>query len=257
MNVFDRISGSPAPTKVAYGFCAGIILISVAVIGVNALTLSKKMAETSDLTSQLTNLQAEHNNMSMELQTGSSAGKNVVEAELYNPATNGDKISLFENTMANGQTLSNAEMVTVTAIMSQKTYKWLDTSDVTYTFISNIGFTESEFTTVWAAVDSNRNVLAYITAKYDSTTDTFDDFVVYRTVNYQPDGIQTEETTETYVQYANSEGSMPVEPTVPVFGDETTETTEFLDENVVYTDEGMISETHIDSIETSEVVEDA
>lgn len=29
------------------------------------------------------------------------------------------------------------------------------------------------------------------------------------------------------------------------------------DENVVYTDEGMISETHIDSIETSEVVEDA
>ena len=242
MNVFQRIAGSPAPTKVAYGFCAGVVTISLAVIGISAAKNISTMNDTSAKESSLASLQVEYNNSLVDLQTADSVGTNIVQAELFDPSVNAERITLYENTIAHGQVLSDAEMVSLNTIMSGKTYAWLDTSDVTYEFVTDLGFTESSFVTVWSAVDSNGKILAYITAEYDSTTDTFDDFRVYRTLNYVPG---SDEVTEpTYNPYTSGSTPVsPVEPTIPIYADETTES--------------VTEETVVETIETSEVVEDA
>ena len=212
MNIFQKISYSPTTTKIAYGVCAGCILIAIGLgVGVG-IKIANNVQKSHELETQLASLTAQYNEKQLAFQTNNNGKANVVQANLNSAQQAGYTVALYQTNMSADKTISEADMVAIRTLLRDKTYPWLDLKNVTYTCITSAGFGDSSFVVVWSA-EQDGKLLAYITATYFVETNDFADISVNRTINYDDiiNGTHYSEPTQETDQTETAGDTQPTE----------------------------------------------
>ena len=212
MNIFQKISYSPTTTKIAYGVCAGCIVIAIG-LGVGfGIKIANNVQKSHELETQLASLTAQYNEKQLAFQTNNNGKANVVQANLNSAQQAGYTVALYQTNKSMDKELSQEDFIQINEMLKEKTEPWLAMKNVTYTCITSTGFSENQFTVVWKA-EQGETLLAYITATYAVDTNTFDDVCVYKTLAHDDivNGTNYVEPTQTTDQTETAGDTQPTE----------------------------------------------